>query len=963
MTMGLAAIAAVGWIPGVILVGRSLAARAGVDRPVDRWVLAPAVGLAVWTLPMLLAGATGFYRPWIFGLAGWLLTIILVMRMSWREELESVRLSGAGWFVVLLTVAFAVLSLVFTGESFLGGRDQGGYANHALHIARTGSVWVAFPFDSFGEARFGPLHFLQNLSNLSFTPTHMEGQFPPVYTIWMAQMAAVFGRMGVLGFNPLLAALSLPLVYRLGRQFLNRPSALVALVVFALNPAQLWLARVTLSEISAQYMVAAALLCLVVGWDRRRTTIVALGAILLGAAFWIRIDTVIVAPALAAVFAALLIWGRRGTEDGPSDLRLMATVAWVTIALFLAGGVFYSFFTSQYFQALSPMWLRLGGLAIVLTLGAAILFNRKLAGWIAGSLDHRVVAGIILGGLVGLVFWAYWIRPVVEPFNLLSGNPERGRSFREDSLVNLVAYISIPAAWLGLVGLSAAVWGLFRRRLPTAWILPLGVWGAFAAVYLYNQSIFPDHPWAIRRFVPIIIPGCALLVGYGFQLITGAAKVARHLSWIGAATCLVLSLILVSKSSAFLYFKENRGAVNMIDTIDGLIRPGSLVFTETGTLFFDPFYPGTGLRVVRVNLDDERMPALIETILRENVPAGAPVYYLTQHPRDHLIPADEIHRIPFAYDFIAPTTAPPASEIGRHAYHLNLYVSASAPYDSKNGYGNVTIGHSPVAGITESGFYGSETSNYGPFRWTDGNARLEVPLREGYRPRSLALKIADGPPDGSDLVLLANGIEFYRQPLTVPVDRFEVDLPGDLEAGTLDLEIRSGTFVPAELPGRGDDGRHLGLCLYGVTLSDQFASKGTFGLGTVPVAGVDEAGFYLPEVNEAGPYRWTDGAARLDLPLPAGYRLGRIDLAILDIPPTGSEIDLRLNGVSIFRESFTEPPGVLEVPVEGYEALPEASVLRIELLSDSFCPADLNGGPDERRLGLRVHGITVTDRQ
>lgn len=961
--MAFEAIAAAGWIPAVILAGRGLAARAGVDRPVDRWVLAPAVGLALWTLPMLLAGAFDLYRPWLFGLAGWLLTVALGRRISWRNELGCVRLSGSGWFVIVLTVCFAGLSLVFASESFLGGRDQGGYANHALHIARTGSVWIAFPFESFGEARFGPLHFLQNLSNLSFMPSHMEGQFPPVYTIWMAQTAAVFGRMGVLGFNPVLAALTIPLVYRLGRQFLNRPSALVALTVFALNPAQLWLARVTLSEISAQHMVAAALLFLVLGWSSRRTTIAAMGALLLGAAFWIRIDGAIFAPALALAFAALLIWGRRGVDEGPSDLRLMATVGWVLALLFLAGGLFYFVFTRQYFLSLSPIWLRLGGLAIVLTLGAAVFYNRKLSGRVAQGLDNRILSGIVLGALVGLLLWAYWIRPVTEPFDFIRGDPENGRSFREDSLVNLVAYISVPAACLGMIGLVGTVWALLRRRLPMAWILPLGVWGVFAAIYLYNQSIYPDHPWAIRRFVPVIIPGCALLAGFGFQGISGAARFGRHGTWIGAAVCLVLALVLGSKSSAFLYLKENRGTVDWIDTIDGIVRPGSLIFADTGTLFFDPLYPGQGLRIVRINLGDARMPDLIGTVIRENVAEGDPVYYLTQHPWDHLIQAEEIHRIPFAYDFIAPTTRPPAKEIGHHAYQLNLYASVLAPRDPKGGYGNVTIGYTPVAGVEEHGFYGSESSSNGPFRWTDGNARLKVPLRDGYRPRSIILEIGDAPPDGSDLVLLANGIEFYRESLVPPVGRVEVDLPTEWEGGHLDLEIRSGFFVPAEIAGRGSDQRRLGLCLYGVTLSDQYATKGTFALGTVPVAGVAEAGFHGPETNEAGPYRWTDGAARLDVPLPADYRLERIDLNILDIPPDGTEVDIRLNGTSVYREWFAETPGVIQVPVDTIEPVPEASTLRLELLSGSFRPSDLNGGSDERILGLRIHGITVSDRR
>ncbi len=80
-----------------------------------------------------------------------------------------------------VAAAYGAWSFLYTGETFLGGRDQGGYSNHALHIARTGSLWIDFPFESFAEARFGPMHFLQNLSGLGFTLEGMEnlGDFQP----------------------------------------------------------------------------------------------------------------------------------------------------------------------------------------------------------------------------------------------------------------------------------------------------------------------------------------------------------------------------------------------------------------------------------------------------------------------------------------------------------------------------------------------------------------------------------------------------------------------------------------------------------------------------------------------------------------------------------------------------------------------------------------------------------------
>ena len=97
----LEAIAALGGIPAVYLTGRALSARAGVAAAPDRWALAPAIGLAVWTVPMLLAALFGFYRPWLFGLVGWLLSVVLARRIPWRKEFRTIHLSS----VDLLAVA------------------------------------------------------------------------------------------------------------------------------------------------------------------------------------------------------------------------------------------------------------------------------------------------------------------------------------------------------------------------------------------------------------------------------------------------------------------------------------------------------------------------------------------------------------------------------------------------------------------------------------------------------------------------------------------------------------------------------------------------------------------------------------------------------------------------------------------------------------------------------------------
>ena len=123
-----------------------------------------------------------------------------------------------------------------------------------------------------------------------------------------------------------------------------------------------------------------------------------------------------------------------------------------------------------------------------------------------------------------------------------------------------------------------------------------------------------------------------------------------------------------------------------------------------------------------------------------------------------------------------------------------------------------------------------------------------------------------------------------------------------------------------------------------------------------------EGGFHDLEVNEKGPFRWTDGAAWVEMPLPAGYIVRRIDLDIEDLPPEGAAVELQLNGETVFEKSFAAPPGRFSVPITDFPPARAGDSLRLDLKSDSFKPIDRGMGADDRVLGLRVHQWTVTDR-
>ncbi len=86
------------------------------------------------------------------------------------------------------------------------------------------------------------------------------------------------------------------------------------------------------------------------------------------------------------------------------------------------------------------------------------------------------------------------------------------RQYSEESLRWISWYVGPLALALAIVGAGVLVhWALVRRQ-PAETVLLLFL--AFAgAIYLWDPSITPEQMWAMRRFVPLVLPACFVLAG------------------------------------------------------------------------------------------------------------------------------------------------------------------------------------------------------------------------------------------------------------------------------------------------------------------------------------------------------------------------------------------------------------------------------------------------------------------
>jgi hypothetical protein len=128
---------------------------------------------------------------------------------------------------------------------------------------------------------------------------------------------------------------------------------------------------------------------------------------------------------------------------------------------------------------------------------------------------------------------------------------------------------------------------------------------------------------------------------------------------------------------------------------------------------------------------------------------------------------------------------------------------------------NVNLGVEAVAGVDESGFYNQETDSLGrPFRWTDGKARLVIPLDRTKPPRALRMNLHTQRPSQvppMTLQVVVNGRDLFnevtRGEWEKTIDLAEIDLGEQLT-----LEINSSVFVPQNVPVlNSSDSRPLGV--------------------------------------------------------------------------------------------------------------------------------------------------------
>ncbi|MFI7641456.1 hypothetical protein [Nonomuraea sp. NPDC049400] len=541
--------------------------------------MAPVVAVAGWLLagvPLLLLG---WFRPVPAVLLGVGLAFLLG-RYALRRLPETVEASG--WHtaaVVGVAVASAVFNGIFHTEQLIVRRDPATYAQYAVWLAEHGSLPIPFDlaafggpdpalhFDSVGFYPYGgavvpqfmpgmPLigafgHWLGGLTGLLLMPPVLGGLAVLAFAGVVARLAGA--RWAVLA--ALVFAVSLPLIYT-SRSAFSEPVAVILLFggVSLLLDARFRL-RSGVGPASGHAPVGSPVVR-ALGWVRavQPGGAAASAGLVFGLALTVRIDGLRdLLPVLA--YGGLLIALRRhqvrhGAGDGVSDGRLgrplLAGLAVGAGLGFLAAYLLARPYLAYLSGSLRPL-LAVCAAVLALTVAGTVLAPRlgpEIARLVrrppgrAARLLPALVAGLVVLVMAGFAArpWVQTVRRVpLTPEDVLTADfiaktqaanhlrADPGRLYYEDSLYWVFWYVGIPVAVLATLAAAVLAHRLVRGR-AFVWLLPLAVIGWTTVTTLWLPSITPDHPWASRRLVPVVIPGLILLAVWGLRWVRGRAR-------------------------------------------------------------------------------------------------------------------------------------------------------------------------------------------------------------------------------------------------------------------------------------------------------------------------------------------------------------------------------------------------------------------------------------------------------
>lgn len=486
-------------------------------------------------------------------------------------------------------------------EYITGAADVGVYLNLGAHIAHTGRIVFAdstlADLDPALRSAFlrllppgqgAPFYLFPGFYVVDPSQGLIVPEFYPLHPVWLAIGYGLGGLRAELWMTPFWGLLATFAAYMTARRLWGPWAGLLTLTGLSLTALQIWFARYATAEMLTQYLLWTGLWALV-GWMDElepRWLWPALAGGALGQVFLTRIDMY----ALLLWPIAIGLWRWRTKRWQRTDGLFFGLLAALVLHSLLHGLLLSRPYTTRLFLYAQRLILSRSGVLILAAVAgvvggvATFVLAPRWQERARQAKFHQRWRWITAAAVGALACYGYWIRPRLGAASTYvywySGLEVP--VLDHENLVRLGWYLSPVGIALGVAGIA---WMLTREsNRRTMALLAVGLF--FSFFYLWKIQANPHQVYAMRRYVPIVVPFLVLGAAYFLCRLWGAKR--QVMRWLGFGLTLLWLCGIVVSARGFVSQVDMRGAVDQMRRLNNLFAPRSVL------LFGDPALIGMG---------------------------------------------------------------------------------------------------------------------------------------------------------------------------------------------------------------------------------------------------------------------------------------------------------------------------------------------------------------------------------
>lgn len=464
--------------------------------------------------------------------------------------------AGTNKRILILFACCFLLYSIFPTNYLWARRDPALYLISAVNIADTGSPHVET--SSFLNKNYEEIKEFVSLEYRGMNPDYETGQShrPGDLTIqflhFFPSLLAIGYSLGglpiLIRVNSIVAILCIGTVYFLCKRFLSKRTAEIAAIFLAFNPAQIWGARITQTELLFQLWVLIGCYLFALAWKKESKIMFFLSGFAIGAVGFNRIDSYVLGAGLLTLCCYYNLFYIKYLK---SSFILAGGYILTSVASFIYSMVYSPYYIKSHWDVgvlQAVIYLNLGLiLCVLLTTLIGLKFHKQLNkyNFVAWCCDQKKIRIAFCSFLFTIFLVLYYVRPLFQ----------EGRSvddaFSQRSMVEFCWYTSFFIIPLFIFGLFKILIDNKKRHMM---LLLIGIGFSSLAVYLYRPAIAPDHIWASRRWVSACFPVIFILAAYGIDNVTDLLR--RKHTWIKYVPLIITALItgyLLYQSRLFLF--------------------------------------------------------------------------------------------------------------------------------------------------------------------------------------------------------------------------------------------------------------------------------------------------------------------------------------------------------------------------------------------------------------------------